>query len=335
MPLLFAVGGRFVPSLDGAVMRLLGGNKPLTVVARERGLPGIDTRDLLSRITAGTLSVPVRSDGAMDIYYLRAERGAAACGHRLSPTARLAPGSLAQTIVYIAPPGADVATPMGPEGLGQVHAEAMENILLGTPLKSADGLYGGLVFVLIVGLGHCRSRGADRGFYGRDCSRPGAIAAAQAFTWYLFTDSRTLFDSLNPSLALAAGYGAAFVARSLEIARTRATLRACLCRCAAGRHARSDRAHDPHLLKIRWRDAQCHLPVLRRARLCPAGRILRRRSGRLHAPDGYRDGAAGRCRDRPWRDGRLRDGRRLSPPIGMRRSTTANMRSMPARPPTA
>ena len=138
--------------------------------------------------------------------------------------ARLAPGSLAQTIVYIAPPGADVATPLGREGLGQVHAEAMENILLGTALKSADGLYGGLAFLLIVGLG-LAVLVARTGLLWAGLFTAGAIAAAQTFTWYLFTDSRTLFDSINPSLALAAGYGAAFVARSLEIASTRATLR--------------------------------------------------------------------------------------------------------------
>ncbi len=246
MPLLFRMNGVLLPSADAEAMRLVGGG-PLTVIAHERGIPGINADDAIARIDAGALSVPVRADGAMEIYYSGANAARNISAIDLDD-GKLAPGSLTQTIVYIAPPGARAMTPLGPEPLGQVHAEAMENILLGLPLKPANGLYGGLVFVLIVGIG-IAFLVARAGVLWAGLLAAAAIAAAQIFTWFLFTDSRTLFDSLNPSLALAAAFVACLAARSLEIMRTRGTLR----RAFAGAlpPATLDRiASNPQLLKF-------------------------------------------------------------------------------------
>jgi adenylate cyclase len=223
IPLLFRLNKTLVPTLDAEVMRLAGGSKPITITTRERGIPNINAGDVIARIGAGTLSVPVRPDGAMEIYYA----GAAPQRHiRASALddGTVAPGSLDHAIVYVAPPGAVAATPLGPESIGDVHAEAMENMLLHTPLVPARGPYGGMVFLLVVGIGIALLV-ARAGLLWAGVLTVAAIVAAQSFTWVLFTGSRTLFDSLNPSLALAACFAAALAARSLEIARTRARLR--------------------------------------------------------------------------------------------------------------
>lgn len=223
LPLLFRLDGTLVPSVDAEVMRLIGGGKPVTVETRLRGIPNLDERETIARIDAGTLGVPVRRNAAMDIYFAGAN-----AKRWISATAldegKVPAGSLAHAIVYIAPPGATVATPLGPESRGEVRAEAMEDILLHTPLVPADGLYAGLVFVLVAGIG-LAFLVARAGVVWAGLFTAVAIAAAQSFTWVLFTDSRTLFDSLNPSLALLLSLGTALAARSLEIARTRARLR--------------------------------------------------------------------------------------------------------------
>ena len=171
---------------------------------------------------------------------------------------KLAPGSLAQTIVYIVPPGAQAMTPLGPEPLGQVHAEAMENILLGMPLKPANGLYGGLVFVLIVGIGIA------------------FLVARFGLLWAGGFDGRWPLPRRRPSPGSCSSTAApcsirsirrwrwarhswpALAARSLEIVRTRGTLR----RAFAGAlpAATLDQiARRPATAEIRRRDPHRHL----------------------------------------------------------------------------
>jgi adenylate cyclase len=247
MPLVFSLGGKLVPSLDGAVMHLLGAGHALRIGTREADLAGLGAHDVIARVGAGTLAVPVRKDGAMLVYFSGANSTRVISAADLAAGKYVA-GSLAHTIVYVDKPGVIVQTPLGEEALGQAHAEAMENILLGTALHKADGLYGGLVFVAVIGIGMA-FLAARFGLTWAGLLALGAIAAAQGFTWFLFTDSRTLFDSLNPSLALALAFIAAQAARSLEIARTRTMLRQAF--SGALPKAAFDRiARTPSLLKI-------------------------------------------------------------------------------------
>jgi len=223
LPLLFRLNGQLVPSVDAEVMRLIGGGKPITIETRERGIPNINASEAIARIAAGTLGVPVRRDGAMDIHFSGPNPKRYVSALALDD-GKFAPKSLDRAIVYIAAPGAMVMTPLGPERLAEVRAEAMENILLQTPLMPANGLYAGLVFVLLAGIGLALLI-ARAGVLWAGLFTVAAVAAAQSFTWVLFSDSRTLFDSLNPSFALMLSFAAALAARSFEIARTRATLR--------------------------------------------------------------------------------------------------------------
>lgn len=223
LPLLFRFGGMLVPSIDAEVMRLIGGGDPVTVGTRLSGIPNVNEGERVARLDAGTLGVPVRRDGAIDIYFSGPD------ARRRIPAAALddgkfASGSLAHAIVYIAAPDAMAMTPLGPESRGEVRAEAMENMLLHVPLVPADGLYAGLVFVVIAGIG-IAFLVSRAGVFWAGLFTVVAIAAVQSFTWVLFTDSRTLFDSLNPSFALLMSFATALAARSLEIAGTRARLR--------------------------------------------------------------------------------------------------------------
>jgi adenylate cyclase len=226
-------------------MGLVGG-APLNVVPEMRGIPNIAEHESIARLASGKLDVPLRADGAMEIYYSGANPA-----RLISATAlddgKLAPTSLADTIVFIAPPGPAIATPLGSESVGEVHAEAMENILLGNALVPADGVYGGLVFLFVIGLGMSLLT-ARAGLLWAGLLAAAAIAVAQSFTWLLFTDSHALFDSLNPSLALAAAFLAALLSRSIEIARTRAALRQAFAGALPSPMLDAIARH-PHLLK--------------------------------------------------------------------------------------
>ncbi|MDE3116998.1 MAG: adenylate/guanylate cyclase domain-containing protein, partial [Pseudomonadota bacterium] len=224
MPLVFRMDGKLVPSLDGEVMQLLGGGSPLSLVTRESGLPGLIDHERVARVKAGTLSVPVRADGALEIYFSGPDRARHISAAALND-GTLAAGSLAHAVVYLAAPGPRVMTPLGPQSVAEIHAEALENILLGSALRPAAGLYGGLTFVLIVAIGLALLLARQRLIWAGGLTLA-AIALAQTVTWLLFVDTHTLFDSLGPSLALAASFAAGLSARSIEVVRRRGALRA-------------------------------------------------------------------------------------------------------------
>ncbi|MDE3116270.1 MAG: adenylate/guanylate cyclase domain-containing protein [Pseudomonadota bacterium] len=224
MPLLYRMDGKLVPSLDAEVMRLLGGGLPLSLVTRESGLPGLTSQERLARVKAGTLSVPVRADGAMEIYFSGANRVRHISAAALD-AGTLAAGSLAHAVVYLAAPGPHVMTPIGPLPMAEVHAEALENVLLGSALRPAAGLYGGLTFVLIVAVGLALLLARQRMIWAGALTLA-AIALGQTVTWLLFVNTHTLFDSLGPSLALAASFLVGLAARSIEVMRRHGALRA-------------------------------------------------------------------------------------------------------------
>jgi len=131
---------------------------------------------------------------------------------------------LKNAIVIIAPPGEMVETPIGLQSIAGVRAEAMENILLHSALRPVSGSFAALVFFAVAGIGVVLLF-ARAGLLWAGLLALAAIAAAQAFTWYLFTASHLLLDSLNPTIALAAVFASGLAARSYEIARTRNVLR--------------------------------------------------------------------------------------------------------------
>ena len=71
----------------------------------------------------------------------------------------------------------------------------MENILLGAALKEPGGRAPGIVFLLVIGIAlvalFARARAGWAGLLAL-----AAIAGAQGFTWYLFSQERVLFENL-------------------------------------------------------------------------------------------------------------------------------------------
>ncbi len=221
--LVFRLDGKIAPSLDAEVMRVAGGKPDIEFRGEDAGTPGIDASSILASVGAGAFDVPLRADGALQIYYSgpRAERHVSAAA---LDTGQLAADALKNAIVYIAPPGQTIETPDGKRNAAEVRAEAMENILLGTPLKPAPTLYAVLIFLLVVGAGLVLLF-ARAGTLWAGALALGAIAGAQAFTWFLFTDARILLDSATPSAALALAFAGGFLARRFEVSRARGELR--------------------------------------------------------------------------------------------------------------
>ena len=223
MPLVFRLGDRLVPSLDAEVMRLVSGKPVVTIRAEGSATPLFGPRATIVNAAAGALDVPLTGDGRVTIYYSRAtaERqvSAAALDDGTIPAARLK-----DAVVYLATPDAKVKTPLGWRNEAEVHAEAMENILLDASLKDASSFLGELIFLLVAGAGMLVLF-ARAGVIWAGILAAIAIAGAQAFGWFLFTNAHLLLDSINPSFALATAFAGGLATRAIDITRKRTELR--------------------------------------------------------------------------------------------------------------
>lgn len=222
MPLFYRLGGKPVPSLDAEVMRVASGKPEFVFRGQESGALGLGNATLIGGVGAGAFDVPLRADGALQIYYAgpHAERHiSAAALESGQPTPELK-----NAIVYIAPPDQVVPTPDGTRNIADVRAEVMENILLGTPLKPVSSIYAELVFLAIVGIGVVVLF-ARTSIWWAGVATLLAIVGAQVFTWFLFTNVHILLDSANPSWGLALAFLGGISARSYDVARARTRLR--------------------------------------------------------------------------------------------------------------
>lgn len=223
MPLVFRLGDKLVPSLDAEVMRLVSGKPAVVLRAEGSSTPVFGSRATIVNAAAGALDVPLTGDGRVTIYYsgANAERqvSAAALDDGTISAARLK-----DAVVYLAAPDAKVGTPLGLRNAAEVHAETMENILLDASLKDASSFFGELIFLLVAGAGMLVLF-ARAGVIWAGILAAVAIAGAQAFTWFLFTNAHLLLDSINPSFALAAAFAGGLATRAIDITRKRAELR--------------------------------------------------------------------------------------------------------------
>jgi adenylate cyclase len=222
LPLFYRLNGTPMPSLDAEVMRIASGRSVFVFRGQESGALELGDATLIGGVSAGALSVPLRADGAMQIYFSgpRAERHVSAAA---LDTGEPLP-TLKRAIVYIAPPDQMIQTPDGLRNAAEVRAEAMENILLGTALRPATSIYAELVFLAIVGIGLVVLF-ARTNIMWAGAAAVAAIAAAQLFTWFLFANAHVLLDSANPSLALAVALAGGLLARSYDVATARTRLK--------------------------------------------------------------------------------------------------------------
>ena len=247
LPMLFRLKGKPVPSIDAEVMRVVSGKPNLTVKGEESPTAFLGSAAAISGIDAGTYDAPLKPDGALQIYYA----GPQAARH-VSAVAlddgKIAAGSLKSAIIYIAPPDDMVGTPDGLQNIADVRAEAMENILLGTALKPTSAIYAEIVFLIIVGIGVV-TLFARAGVLWAGVLAAVAVVAAQAFTWFLFTNAQVLFDSMNPSVALTLIFAAGFATRSFEILRAQMQLKHAF-ENKLSQTAIEEIARKPELLKL-------------------------------------------------------------------------------------
>jgi adenylate cyclase len=222
MPLFFRIDSKPVPSIDAEVMRVAGGESGLSFHGQESGALGLGNATLIGGVSAGPYDVPLRADGALQIYYSgpRAERHVSAAALESGQP----PPELKNAIVYIAPPDQVVETPDGVRNVAEVRAEAMENILLGTSLKPVSSIYAELVFLAIVGSGLVVLFARANIWWAGGVALL-AIAGAQIFTWFLFSNVHILLDSANPSWGLALAVLGGISARSYDVTRARTRLR--------------------------------------------------------------------------------------------------------------
>jgi adenylate cyclase len=247
LPMLFRLRDRAVPSLDAEVARLASGAPNIVMRSEENGLPGIGGGTEIGGMSAGAFDAKLRADGALEIYF-SGRRDAREISAATLVAGEVAPASLKNAIVYIAAPDASVQTPAGPRNIAEVRAEAMENILLGVPLKPVSTPFPGLIFLLVAGAGMVMLFARANAIWAGALALV-AIAAAQGFSWFLFSNSQVLLDSMTPSAALALAFGAGLSARSLEVARARARLKGSFSDQLSG-NAIEEIAHAPALLKL-------------------------------------------------------------------------------------
>jgi adenylate cyclase len=223
VPILLQLGAKPVPSIDAEVLRLASGAATIDIAGGEAGFAGLDSREIITSARAGVYQAALGANGSLQIAF------AGSHGERLVSAAALDEGALAHdalknAIVYIAAPDATVATPMGRVSRAEVHAEALENMLLGTELKPVSTREAELAFIVIVGAGliflFVRGRVLWAGVLAF-C----AIAAAQGLAWFLFANAQMLLDAANPSVALAAAFLFGLSARRFEVAQTRTQLK--------------------------------------------------------------------------------------------------------------
>ncbi|HKD20971.1 MAG TPA: adenylate/guanylate cyclase domain-containing protein [Rhizomicrobium sp.] len=223
VPMLFRLDGNSVPALDAEVLRLVSGDQNVEIGGAEQGLPGIDAQAVVTGAHAGPYNVPLRADGGLEIYFAGAQPDRHISAAALDQGG-IAAGQLKGAIVFIGSPDATFATPLGPASRTEVHAEAMENMLLGSGLKPGSTPEAGLAFILIAGGGLVFLLARGRYLWAGALTVV-AIAAAQGLGWFLFTNSQMMLDTANPSLALALAFFAGSAARGLEVGRTRTQLK--------------------------------------------------------------------------------------------------------------
>jgi adenylate cyclase len=246
VPMAFSLTDRFVPSLDAEVMRLAGGGA-VEVTTAETGLSSFFAHDVVKTLSAGSYRVALAPNGGVEVHFAKRINERFVSAAELDQN-HLASGALKGAIVYIASPVRNVATPMGLRSRGEVRAEALENMLLGEELKPVTTPEGELAFIAILGaaLIFLFLRGST---IGAAIVTVGAIAAAQIFAWFLFSDARLLLDAANPSLALGATFLAGIAGRRLEVNRARTLLKSSFADSLSAKTI-SAIASKPALLKL-------------------------------------------------------------------------------------
>jgi adenylate cyclase len=215
MPLVFRLKGKPVASLEGAATRVAQNKRLLQFRAGDGGSllgggSGVGSLEAFGR------DLPTAPDGSFWIAYGRGEPARIAAIDR--------PSDLKHTIVYVGTRGETVTTPFGPRSVASVHAEALEDILLGQVLRRpAVANKAELALLLLVGLVSALVL-TRLGVWWAGAFTLVTIAGGAAISWRLFSANGVLLDALGPSLGLLLVFVAGAAARLMEVAGARAKL---------------------------------------------------------------------------------------------------------------
>jgi len=251
MPLVFRLRGKPVASLDAEALRIAL-NKRLLEFHGEGGS--------LSAEGIGR-DIPLAQDGSLWIAYARDDASRVIRTNDLD-RGTLAPNALKGAIVYIGSPDEIVATPLGTSTVAAVHAQALENMLLGTALRRPSAATTAEVVCLAL-LGLATILLLIRfGALWAGAFTLAAIVAACAASWELYAGNHVLFDSVGPGIGLALVFAAGASARLVEIAAARIRLYTALAD-ALPPAAIDQIARKPSLLKLEGETRQVTYLVCR------------------------------------------------------------------------
>jgi adenylate cyclase len=220
MPMVFRLRGTPVASLDAEVLRVAKNKRRLSFRANEGGELFTGAKGIAALDAFGH-DLPTSPDGSVWIAYSNDDDTRTVSAAILDDAK---PDKLKNAIVYIGAPDDVVTTPMGPRTTASVHAEAMENMLLGSVLRrpsaAADAELAclalcGLVLIFLIG---------RFGIWWAGAFTLVAIAGAGAASWELFVTNHVLLDAVDPSLGVAFVFVAGAAARLLEVAGSRGRL---------------------------------------------------------------------------------------------------------------
>jgi adenylate cyclase len=224
MALLFRVGGAVAPSLDLETFRVAQDLGSVSIKSDEGESALFGRAAGIESVLGPSGDVPTAPDGSVWIAYSRAGAVRSISAAELDSGA-VPVDTLKDQIVIIGAPNDRVATPGGMRSVADVHAEVLENLLLGAALRRpALASLAELICLGIIGLA-IAILFARFGVVWAGLFTGAAILAAFYVSWHLYAANHVLFDALGPSMGFAAIFAVGAAARMIEIAASRARLR--------------------------------------------------------------------------------------------------------------
>jgi adenylate cyclase len=222
MPLVLKLQGRAVPTLDAEALRVAENKKTLALRAGEGG-DLLDGRAGAGSVEALGHDLPTAPDGSLWLAFAQ-DAGARTISAAALDDGTLDKSLLKNAIVYIGAPDDLAATPFGLRPTAQIHAEALENMLLGTVLRRpGEAGKAELACLILSGLAAIylllRFGVWWAGLFASVC-----IAGAVFASWHLFQANGVLLDSAGPSIALALVFASGAAARFVEVSQARGRL---------------------------------------------------------------------------------------------------------------
>jgi adenylate cyclase len=206
MPTLLSLGDKLYPSLELEALRVVQGGRPPYLV-KSSGASGEQSFGAQTGVTTlrmGAFTIPTTADGSILLY----DSGPIA--DRFVPAWRIFetdfPTDALQGVIVLVGTSAaglkdQVATPLNPLGAGvEIHAQALEQIVMGDYLSRPDWVPGAEILALIL------VGGLLLAFLSRAGALTGAllltvgVGGVIAVSWLAYAKAQLLFDPIYPAI---------------------------------------------------------------------------------------------------------------------------------------